>query len=171
MRLRIALVFVLTAVSVHAADESVERSIDRDVWIPFLSASTAFDADGFLAVQSPDVVRVSPDTKEVYGRSRYEREIRDGFRRARERRIRRRTDMRFLDRISSADLALETGYFRSQTTLSNGETRLRYVRFQIILRKENGTWKILVDEDTADGGRITAEQFESAAPLRIPESQ
>jgi hypothetical protein len=35
----------------------------------------------------------------------------------------------------------------------------------VALRKENGTWKILVDSDTNEGGTITDEMFLKAKPL------
>lgn len=140
--------------------------IERDVWIPLLAASGSFDAEAFLAVQSRDLVRISVDSNEVYGLSRYQKEIRDGFPRAKARGIARKSEVRFLQRNHSDDLAHETGYFRSQVTMPNGDVRVRYSRFEFVLRKENGKWRILVDKDTADGGKITAEQFSAAAPMR-----
>lgn len=154
----------LTVVSATAQD--VQRQIENDVWIPFLAASNAFDADRYLAVQSKDLVRVSVDAKQVYGFARYEAEIRDGFRRARERGIVRVSEMRFLERLASGDLAHETGYFRSRVTLANGEVRVRYTRFEMVLRREAGTWKLLLDKDTSEGGAITEAMFRAAAPMK-----
>jgi len=131
-----------------------------------LAASDAFDAERFLAVQSKDLVRVAPDSKEVYGLARYQTEIREGFPRARSRGIVRKTELRFLERTASDDLAYETGYFRSRVTLASGEVRTRYARYEFVLRKEGEQWKILLDKDTAEGGRITEEAFRAAAPMR-----
>jgi ketosteroid isomerase-like protein len=154
------------AASAGAQDASVQQEIDEQVWRPFMAASNRFDADKFLSVQSKDLVRVAPDQKEVYGHERYAREIREGFERARERKgLSRQSEMRFLARSSSGDLAHETGIFRSRVTLPNGEVRTRYSRFEMILRKENGRWKILVDKDTAQSDAIGEEQFQSATPI------
>ncbi|HSJ64056.1 MAG TPA: DUF4440 domain-containing protein [Gemmatimonadaceae bacterium] len=147
--------------------QNVERQIDRDVWIPLMRASNAFDAEGFLALQSPDLVRVAADQQEIYGLARYASEIRAGFERARARGLRRASDVRFLTRTASGELAYETGYFRSRVTMPDGEVRTRYSRFEFVLRNENGVWRILVDKDSADGGRITAEDFESATPIDL----
>lgn len=152
--------------AVTAAAQDAQLEIEKDVWIPFLAASSAFDADGFLAVQAKDLVRVSTDARQVYGLARYQTEIRDGFRRARERGVKRVSEVRFLDRIANGDLAYETGYFRSRVTLANGEVRIRYTRFEMVLRKEAGTWKLLLDKDTTEGGTITAEAYEAAAPMK-----
>jgi ketosteroid isomerase-like protein len=162
----IPLLFLLGAPGVRA--ETVQAEIDREIWIPFMAASNAFDADGFLAVQSKDLVRVATDAKEVYGLQRYENEIRDGFKRARERGLKRVSEVRFLVRTASGDLAFETGYFKSQAALANGEIRTRYARFEFILRREGGAWRILVDKDTADGGKLTEQDFQAATPLGAP---
>lgn len=157
---------VLSAGASQGLAPDVEREIDAQVWIPMLAASNSFDADGFLAVQSRDLVRVSVDTKEVYGQERYATEIRAGFRRAKERALKRTSEMRFLTRTQSGALAHETGIFRSEAVLPSGERRTRYTRFEMILRKEAGRWKILVDKDTAQNGTITEEEYRAAAPLR-----
>lgn len=149
-----------------AGSKDTQRQIDDEVWIPFFAASNAFDAAGFLAVQSKDLVRISADSKQIYELDRYQTEIREGFKRARERGIVRKSEVRFLERIVSGHLAYETGYFRSQATLPGGEVRIRYTKFEFVLRKEGGRWKILVDKDTAENGTITEEMFQAAAPMR-----
>ena len=160
---------LISSIVVPVAAQDIQSQIDRDVWIPLFNASNAFDADAFLAVQSRDMVRVSVDSKEVYGLARYQSEIRKGFKRAGDRGIVRKSEVRFLERTASDELAYETGYFRSQVTLVSGEQRVRYSRFEFVLRKEGGKWRILIDKDTADGGRITEEQFRAAAPMRQAE--
>ncbi|HET8648376.1 MAG TPA: hypothetical protein VFO85_22955 [Vicinamibacteria bacterium] len=149
-----------------ADDAAVQREIEAQVWTPLLTASNTFDAEGFLAVQSPDLVRVSVDTNEVYGLERYAAEIRAGFPRAKARGVTRRSEARFLTRTHSGHLAHETGLFRSESVTAAGERRVRYSRFEMILRREAGRWKILVDKDTAQGGTLTEEEFRRAAPMR-----
>lgn len=156
-------VLLASAAAAQPAPE-VRRQIENDVWIPLMRASVAFDAEGFLAVQSNDLIRVSVDAGEVYGRDRYQREIREGFPRARARGITRKNEIRFLQRLASDSLAWETGYFRSQVRMPDGEERVRYTRFEMVLRKEDGKWRILVDKDTADEGKITEAMFRAANP-------
>lgn len=152
------------AAPVGASD--VPREIDRQVWIPLLAASNQFDAEGFLAVQSADLVRVSVDTSEIYGLDRYRRELVEGFARARERGIRRQSEVRFLTRTHSGGLARDTGVFRSEVVLAGGETRVRYTAFEMILRLEDGRWRILVDQDTARGGSISEAEYLAGTPLQ-----
>lgn len=162
-----ALALVATAAfgEARAVENDVAREIDAQVWIPMLAASDRFDAEGFLAVQSPDLVRVSIDRNEVYGLDRYSRELVAGFARARERGIARRSDIRFLTRTHSNGLARDTGIFRSETVMPNGEKRLGYTAFEMILRKEQERWKILVDQDTTRGGAISEADYQKGGPL------
>lgn len=160
---RLALILLVLSstgtISSQTPSSEVARQIDAQVWTPMMAASNAFDADGFLGVLSPDLVRVAVDSNEVYGLGRYEREIRAGFARARERGIRRRSEVRFLSRAQSDDLARDAGIFRSEAIQADGEVRVRYTAFEVLLRREDGRWKILVDQDTARGGAITEEDY------------
>ncbi len=155
----IALFALSARVGAQATHGDVAREIDTQVWIPLLRASNHFDAKGFLAVQSRDLVRVSVDTSEIYGMDRYARELDSGFERARERGIKRRSEVRFLTRTHSGVHARDTGIFRSEVILPGGEVRVRYTAFEMILRKEAGVWKLLVDRDTAQNGAITEEDY------------
>jgi hypothetical protein len=101
----------------------------------------------------------------LYGIDRYTSEIRAGFARARERGLRRMTTVRFLTRTQTNALARDTGIFRSELTLPGGERRLTYTAFEMILRKENGLWKLLVDQDTSRGGSIAERDFLAGRPL------
>jgi hypothetical protein len=46
-----------------------------------------------------------------------------------------------------------------------GITKTFYGKFLVILRKENGTWKILVDTDSSEGGTVNEEAFLAAQPI------
>jgi len=154
---------MLNALASFAQD--YQREINEQVWKPFLKASNEFDGEGFMAIQSKDLIRVGIDDKVIHGYSKYEEGILPGFKRLREEgKVVRTTEVRFIERITSADLSYETGYFKSVTRLSSGELRTRYTRFYFILRKESSVWKILVDSD-ARGTDVTEEMFQSAQPL------
>jgi ketosteroid isomerase-like protein len=152
------------AVASQTTTTEVAREIDSQVWLPLLAASNAFDAAGFLAVPSHDLVRISVDSNEIYGLDRYRSELVAGFARARGRGIKRRSDVRFLTRAHSGDLARDTGIFRSEVMMPGGETRVRFTAFEMILRREQGRWRVLVDQDTARGGAITQQDYEKGTP-------
>lgn len=157
--------FAFFVISARAqSNDAVLRQIEADVWIPFINASNTFDSAAFLAVQSKDLVRISGYTNEIYGLDRYAKDIGPGFKRARDRGLVRRSEVRFLQRIVSGGLALETGYFRQEAKLPDGEVRVSFTRFEFVLRKEGKRWKILVDQDFKDA--VTQDDFLKATPLR-----
>lgn len=143
----------------------IEREIDEQVWGPLLRASDNFDAEGFLAVHSPDLIRVSVDRNIVHGFARYSAEIRAGYPRARERGVRRTSTLRFLSRAQEGGLARDTGIFRSDAVLPSGEKRVSFTAFEMILRREGGKWKLLVDKDEWRGGQITEQEFLKGRPM------
>ena len=66
---------LLSIVSCKAQD--TEQQINKDVWMPFIETYESFDADGFMAIHTEDVVRVNRDggiisVGETYARSRHE---------------------------------------------------------------------------------------------------
>jgi hypothetical protein len=73
-------------------------------------------------------------------------------------------ELRFTERIASGGQAYEVGYFKNEA-ITGDEKRVSYGMFHVTLRKENGTWKILVDSDSNEGRTITEEKFQAAKPL------
>jgi hypothetical protein len=161
----LALALSFFAFATETSVKDVEAQINTQVWEPMLRASNQFDADGFLAVLSRDLVRVSTDRNLIYGFERYNKETREGFARARERGLRRTSTMRFTSRAHSQGLARETGVFRSEVVLGNGQTRVSFTAFEMILRQEAGLWKLLVDQDSWREGKITEAEYLAAKPM------
>lgn len=163
--LALSMIVSLFPVSAKAQNANEQLQIERDVWIPFFAASNKFDAEGFLAICSEDLIRIGVDQKEVFGFERYANQIREGFKRAKERGVERNSEVRFTERNIIGDYAYESGYFKSNVQLGDGEKQVRYTRFEFVLRKENGKWKILVDRDTLSGEQITEAIYIKAAPM------
>ena len=58
-------------------------------------------------------------------------------------------ELRFIQRIASNGKAFEVGYYKTTSTnISTGISRSGYGKFHVLLRKENGIWKILMDADS-----------------------
>ena len=73
--------------------------------------------------------------------------------------------MRFISYIAIDVTAYETGYFKSVTSHVNGKVRTQYSYFQIVLRKEKNTYRVLIDSDTNQRGSTTEEIFLRTQPL------
>jgi ketosteroid isomerase-like protein len=166
MRLFIALV-VLASSFAHAQTD--QQQIDAQVWKPFTKAIMAQDVNAFVAVHSKDLVRAEINGKKVMDLTEYQKRMEAGWPGWKESIIKDKTkytfELRFLERISNGTTAYEIGYFKNETINAAGEKRVSYGKFHVVLRKESGTWKILVDSDSNEGGNITNEMFQAAQPI------
>jgi len=164
--MRTFFLIILCTASFVGISQDYQKEINEQLWKPFLKASNEFEGDAFISFNSKDLTRIAIDQKIIEDYDQYAKGIIPNFKRLKdEGKVSRKAEMRFITRISTADKAYETGYFKSVTKLANGEIRTRYSQFYMVLRKENGSWKILVDSDTNAGGSITEEMFLNAQLL------
>lgn len=140
----LTLLFCITAFS---QENSLQKEINEQVWKPFITSFNNRDDDAFSAVQSKEVIRVSQDDNLIFGYNEYFKKIPESEK-ARWKDWKRNIELRFLQRIASNDKAFEVGYYKSSNTNTvTGEKRTGYGKFHVLLRKENGIWKILMDAD------------------------
>lgn len=145
--------------------QDYQKEINDQVWKPFISTFSNLDAKGFLAVHSKDVVRSSRDAKQILTWSEYlelqektnKRIVTDG--------LSMTLDLHFTERIATSDRAIDVGIYKTTMTDKAGKSQSYYGRFHVVLRKENGVWKILVDTDSSEGDTIDAEDFNAAKPM------
>ena len=103
------------------------------------------------------------DDNQILGYSEYFKKIPDSIK-AKWKDWKRDIELRFQQRIASADKAFEVGYYKtSSTNAVTGERRTSYGKFHVLLRKENGAWKILLDADANEKTDETV--FLKAVPM------
>lgn len=150
-----------------AADDGHRRTIDEQVWRPFLRALVDLDVAGYFDVHSRDIVRVDRARARVSDRASYESEVSEGFRRAAEAKAagtRADVELRFTERLSSAHAAYEVGYYRMRLALPNGSEIVQTSNFHVTLRREDGRWKILTDSSIPTP-ELDDATFQAARPL------
>jgi ketosteroid isomerase-like protein len=104
------------------------------------------------------------DDKEIIGYDKYFKKVPDSIK-AKWGDWKKSIELRFIQRIATDDKAFEVGYYRSTSTnVKTGERRTSIGKFHVLLRKENDTWKILMDADTREGA--SEEAFNKASPLQ-----
>jgi ketosteroid isomerase-like protein len=160
-------IIVLTALFsfqfAYTQSDSLQKQINEQVWKPFISTFNSGDNEGFKAVHSKDVIRVSQDSKQIFGYDQYFKKMPDSIK-AKWNKWKRNIELRFIQRIASNGKAFEVGYYKTKSTdTTNGVTRTGYGKFHVLLRKENNTWKILMDEDSNDN--TTEAVFQTGKPL------
>jgi ketosteroid isomerase-like protein len=130
-----------------AQSDSLQKQIDEQVWKPFISSFNSGNDEGFKALHSKDVIRVSQDSKQIFGYDQYFKKMPDSIK-ARWGIWKKDIELRFTQRIASNGKAFEVGYYKTTSTdTAAGKTRTGYGKFHVLLRKENNIWKILMDED------------------------
>ena len=129
--------------------DSLQKEINEHVWKPFTKAYEAYDTDAFMAVHSKDVTRVIQDGNMIQNFEQYQFENRRNDTRNKLSKRNRTIELRFIQRIAANGRAFEVGYFKTSTITPDGAARSFYGKFHVLLRKESGTWKILMDADAS----------------------
>ncbi len=148
---------------VGAQDNDFQKQIDDQVWRPFIKSFNARDDEGFKAVHSKEVTRVEQDGNHVLGYDQYFQKVPDSVK-ARWGKWKRNIELRFIQRMAGNDRAFDVGYYKTtNTNASTGVSRSNYGKFQVLMRKENGIWKILMDADANEG--TTEVIFQTGKPM------
>lgn len=142
--------------------QTEQQEINEQVWKPFIKHFNENNTAGFMSVHSKDVIRSPRDAKKIWNWEEYNREQGFGDKEDVRAKRKRTLDLRFTERIANKDTAIEVGIYKT----SYGENQNYYGRFHVVLRKENGIWKILVDTDSTEGGAIVEKEFLAALPLQ-----
>jgi len=159
----LSIVLIILAGSLYSQNSIVTDEINELVWKPFIKSFAAGDEAGFRAVHSKDVTRVIQDDNQVLGYDQYFKKEPDSVK-AKWGNWKKSIELRFLQRISGNDRAFEVGYYKTTSTnTQTGEIRTGIGMFHVLLRKENGVWKILMDADTKEGAG--EEVFSKAKPM------
>ena len=143
--------------------DSLQRQINEQVWKPFIKSFNSGDDAGFKAVHSKDVIRVIRDDNHILGYDEYFKQVPDSIK-AKWGNWKKNIELRFTQRIAADGKAFETGFYKTTSTnITSGEARSGYGKFYVLLRKENGKWKILMD---ADANEKTNEAiFQTGEPM------
>jgi ketosteroid isomerase-like protein len=145
--------------------QTPQQEINSEVWKPFLSSFNNRDTRAFMDVHSKQVVRAPRDSKVVWNWDEYFQAQERGDKNEKASRNKRELELRFTERLANKDLAVEVGVYKTTYIQQNGSRKSYYGRFHVVLRKENGIWKILVDTDSTEGNTITEEHFLAGQPL------
>ena len=164
MRYNITFLIILFSCQLTSAQsDSLQKQINEQVWKPFISSFSTGDDEGFKAVHSKDVIRVSQDSKQISGYDQYFKKIPDSIN-ATWGKGKKNIELRFIQRIADNGKAFEVGYYKTTSTdTTNGKTRIGYGKFHVLLRKENNIWKILMDEDAIEN--TTEAVFQTGKPM------
>lgn len=156
---------LLFIISTSAFAQNAQKEINDQVWKPFTKSFGEGNTDVFMGVHSKDLVRSARESQEILTWDQYKKQTAEGNQRRKGDKTKMDLVLRFTERINNNNQAIDVGIYRTSWTLADGKTGVDYGRFHVVLRKENGTWKILVDTDSNEGGTIGEAQFNAAKPM------
>jgi len=156
---------LFSIVNLNAFSQNFQKEINDQVWKPFISAFNNLDANGFLAVHSKEVIRSPRDSKILLNWSEYLKQQQEGDKRSKENAMTRTLELRFTERIANAAQGIDVGIYKTTVTDKEGKNLSFYGRFHVVLRKENGVWKILVDTDSSENQTIGEKDFMAALAM------
>jgi ketosteroid isomerase-like protein len=159
------LILLCATVAITAHAQTSQTEINTQVWEPFITSFNNHQAEAFMAVHSKDVIRSPRDSKIVLNWDDYKKSQIEGDQQDLKAKRKRTLTLRFTERIANDNQAVEVGVYKTSYLLSDGKTIDYYGRFHVVLRKENGVWKILVDTDSSENGTITENGFLAANPM------
>lgn len=142
-----------------------QEQINQQVWYPFMASYNDLDDKAFMKIHDENVIRVVRDRQEMMLGSEYAQAMELNANWHKENGVTRQIEFSFTERIAKEDTAYEVGYYKV-TNSRDGEKRTFYGVFNVILKKKNGVWKILVDSDTSEKGTINEADFLKGIPLK-----
>jgi hypothetical protein len=146
----LSLILVIGYTSAFSQRDSLQRQINEQVWKPFIQAFNSINTDGFMAVHSKLMTRVIQDGNDIYGYEKYYQQNKLNDDRTKQANRKRSIELRFIQRIAANGRAFEVGYYKSTNFLPDGKSQSGYGKFHVLLSKENGVWKILMDADASE---------------------
>lgn len=141
------------------------KEINEQVWKPFIAHFISGNKEGFRNVHSKRVTRVEIDGGRVLDYEKYFPPT-DPNSPSGKKGSNRLFELRFDKRIGNGTKAWESGFYRGGMLQEGKEPRYYYGRFFVVLEKEEGTWKVLVDADTHT--EANEENFRKAFAMDAP---
>jgi len=147
MKTILVLLLCIASGCVWAQQEKTLEQIDQQLWIPYIQAYNNFNTRAFMALHTPDVIRVKRESSQIMVGTAYRK---NEYRRnsiSQSKDWERSLEIRFVDRLVEGAIAYEVGYYRVSLTRPGHEPQVLFGLFHTTLKRVDGEWKIFIDED------------------------
>ncbi len=162
--LMMGLLFLLTGS--YAQDKAdIAEQVNQQLWKPFKAAFEARNWAAFNALHTADVVRVSSWGIKVG--DDYRESVKTAYSQPDDRK--KTIDFWLEHRIYNEEIGYEVGYYKITSQAPGEALKTYYARFHVVLKKEEGQWKIAQDWDTntVNGNAVNEEDFAKGTPLKL----
>ena len=141
------------------------ETINKEVWYPFCKAFETLDYTILAKIHSKSLTRVTGGSGNITSYSDYIEGNKNSFQKKRQQGNTSHLTLRFFERITSENKATERGIYRNIHNKNTPDERISYGQFFVLLQKEEGVWKILLDYDSNEKGTIGIENFNKALAI------
>lgn len=159
MKKSLSLLLLFITISIYSQQRKYDfsKEINQQLWEQFVDAYNTRDADKYLSLHSKDIVRITQIG--IRQGDVFREGIRKAF--ARKNQPKRTIEFKHEHRIHEKEIAYEVGYFKVTYT-RDGEEQDFFGRFSVLLKKEDGRWKIAQDWDVdkINGEAITERDYD-----------
>jgi ketosteroid isomerase-like protein len=138
------------------------RQINQDVWEAFYKAFDQLDHKYMVEIHDEDLIRIPAGQKIILDYQTYMDNYQKSFAAAKEENSTRSIELRFFERIANDSVASERGIYKLTIDKESLDERNFYGQFHVLLIKENGVWKILMDYDSNENNTIDETVFKEA---------
>jgi len=128
------------------------------VWYTFYQAFDSLDYKHMVTIHSKNLIRISGG-KNIINYETYINNYKSRFHNARKKKQTSEISLRFFERINNDSIASERGIYKLIRNKNQDNEQTYYGEFHVILKKENGGWKISMDYDSDKGNSITEKQY------------
>ena len=156
------LICFLNTQKVQCQETNHLASINKDVWEKFSLAFESLDYTLMAEIHSKELARITGNNKQIRTYSEYISGNKSSFEWSKTNKKSIEVTLRFFERIANDHSASDRGIYR--TTMNKGEPdeHISYGQFFVLLKKENGIWKILMDYDSNENNSVGETEYMNA---------
>ncbi len=129
------------------------------MWSKFAQAFDVLDYQSIAEIHTKDLIRI-PGGNQLLDYDNYILTYKIDFEQAKKTKAKRAISFRFFERIHNDSIASEKGVY--EVVMGN---QTYYGKFHVLLKKENGDWKIFMDYDSNEGGTVGEKDFSEAIAI------
>jgi len=135
------------------------------VWDQFCLAFESLDYNLMANIHSKKLVRIDGG-RNIIDYENYIKNYKTRFQETKSKKETKEISLRFFERISNDSTASERGIYQLTNNKNTSKEKTYYGQFHVILIKENGIWKILIDYDSNEANSINEKNYLQAFGLR-----
>ena len=139
-----------------AKDERTQ-TIDHQVWKPFIESWKLMDAKRQVSLYTQDVVRVSEKFNSLENGPKYLSNLKSMMQNMSTKGITSEIKLFFNSRLHRETHAWDSGVYKAVMNHPQKGKMTQYAEFSVLLKREDGKWKIALDSDKS----ITQQEFEA----------